>query len=65
MHRVQLFMRFHSYNRSVVTGMTVIEMIIYVSLLSFLLSSYIAYTYEIHIRTIQLSQEIDDAENNE
>jgi len=43
--------------------MTLIEVILYTVLLSFLLSGFIQYAYTIHIQNIQLINEIQDSYN--
>ena len=42
-------------------GMTLIEVMIYIVLLSFLIVSFINYSYEIHMKNIKLNHEIEDA----
>ncbi|MEK7646446.1 MAG: hypothetical protein AAB381_02015 [Patescibacteria group bacterium] len=58
-------MKYHSTNHTQSQGMTLIEIVIYTSLLSLLVASHIAYTYEIQLHNINLSHEITDAENNQ
>lgn len=41
-------------------GMTLIEIIIYIGLLSVLLTTVINYIFESHLRDVRLSQEIFD-----
>ena len=43
--------------------MTLIEMIIYTALLSLLLANMIDYLYAIHIRNIELSNDIQHAQD--
>jgi len=50
----------YSYRCS--SGFTLIEMMIYVVLLSILLSGFIMYAYSIHIQNIDLTNDINDAE---
>ncbi len=42
-------------------GMTLIEVLVYTALLSFLLSSFIWYVYIIHVQNIKLIDEINDS----
>jgi len=44
------------------SGFTLIEMMIYIVLLSILLSGFISYAYNIHIQNIHLTNDINDAE---
>gem|GEM_PF-3304114 len=41
-------------------GMTLIEVLIYITLLSFLLSGFIQYSYSVNLGNIQLIHEIQD-----
>jgi hypothetical protein len=41
--------------------MTLIEVMIYAVLLSFLLAGFVNYSYEIHVNNIGLNHEIEDA----
>lgn len=43
--------------------MTLIEVVIYIILLSFLLAGFIQYAYGIHLQNINLSNEINDSYN--
>ncbi len=45
------------------TGITLVETIIYVALLSFLMSGFFYYAYGAHISNLKLLNEIQDAEN--
>ena len=45
-------------------GMTLIEVLIYTVLLSLLITSTINYLYAMHIDSIKLMREIQDAQNN-
>lgn len=42
-------------------GMTLIEVMVYIVLLSVLLAGFINYAYQIHMNNIKLNQEIEDA----
>lgn len=44
-------------------GFTLIEILIYVFLLSFLLAGFIQYTYSIHLQDIQLMNQMQDAQH--
>jgi len=44
-------------------GVTLIEVIIYSFLLSFLLAGFIRYAYDTHLQDIRLMQSIQDAES--
>jgi len=44
-------------------GFTLIEMVIYSVLLSFLLASFISYAYVVHIRDLKLNNEIKNVQN--
>ena len=41
--------------------MTLIEVMVYIVLLSFLLVGFINYAYQIHMNNIELNHEIEDA----
>ena len=45
----------------IIRGMTLIEVIIYIVLLSFLISGFIQYVYSIHEQNIKLMQDLDYA----
>ena len=44
-------------------GITLIEVLIYAFLLSFLLAGFIQYAYSSHLQDIQLIHEIQDAQS--
>lgn len=45
-------------------GETLIEILIYAFLLSFLLAGFIRYAYATHLQDVQLIHDIEDAQNN-
>jgi len=44
-------------------GMTLIEIVIYTFLISFLMAGFIRYAYSINLGNIQLIHDIEDAQN--
>lgn len=55
--QVQLYMTLHSDN----SGMTLIEVMLYTSLLSLLLAGFIGYAWSVHFTDIKLIHDIEDA----
>jgi type II secretory pathway pseudopilin PulG len=50
-------------SRSTEKGMTLLEVIIYVALLSFLISGFLNFAVGVHLSAIELDHEIEDAQN--
>jgi len=51
----------NNFNRETGRGISLIETVLYASLLSLLLSSFVYYTYSIHLQDIRLIHDIEDA----
>ena len=45
-------------------GMTIIEALIYMALLSFLVTSSIYFAYDLHFQDVDLFHEIENAQNS-
>lgn len=56
-------MKYHLNKIKINSGLSLIEMVIFISLISVLLSGFISFVYEINTHLLDLNNNINDAEN--